>query len=211
MPSTIEDQLCANAYPGTSVSGYETRTASAVLISGENGRIVYQSQDPRLSGRNIVTNEQISQEFLKDAVRTANDSPHIPGDILDSLVAHRNGFFEKRERIYEGIERFQEYDHITDSFNRVGVDVMGNTPHRIFNDSRNDLMSNMGVHTALEDKTVTTVTTDARHNSTSARPSRSIAKWPLLEGSSTSRTLVAMSSTSQASTGQPPRRESRIR
>ena len=163
VPFTIEDQLSADAYLGMSVTGYETKTASAVLISGKNGRIVYQSQDPRPSGRSTVTNEGIMQEFLKDAVREANDSPHIPGDTLDSLVAHRNGFFGKKEieGLYEGIERLQKFDYVTDSFNWVGVDVMGNTPHRIFDDSRNNLMPDMGAYAALDDETVTVVTTDA--------------------------------------------------
>lgn len=95
VPFTIEDQLGTDAYLGMSVTGYETKVASAVLISGKNGRIVYQSRDPRPSGRSTVTNKGIMQEFLKEAVKRADDSPHIPGDTLDSLAVHRNGFLGK--------------------------------------------------------------------------------------------------------------------
>lgn len=68
---------------------------------------------------------------------------------------------EEIEGLYEGIERLQTYDYVTDSFNWVGVDVMGNTLHRIFDDSRDDLMPDMGAYAALADETVTVVTTDA--------------------------------------------------
>jgi hypothetical protein len=162
VPFTIEDQLGADAYLGMSVTGYETKVASAVLISGKNGRIVYQSQDPRPSGRSTVTNKGIMQEFLKEAVKRANDSPHIPGDTLDSLVVHRNGFLGKEEieGLHEGAERLQNYDYVTDSFKWTGVNIMGDTPHRIFDDDADDLMPEMGAYATLDDETVTVVTTD---------------------------------------------------
>jgi hypothetical protein len=162
VPFTIEDQLGADAYLGMSVTGYETKVASAVLISGKNGRIVYQSQDPRPSGRSTVTNKGIMQEFLREAVRRANDSPHIPGDALDSLVVHRNGFLGKEEieGLHEGVERLQDYDYVTDSFEWTGVNVMGDTPHRIFDDDADDLMPEMGAYATLDNETVTVVTTD---------------------------------------------------
>ena len=162
VPFTIENQLEADAYLGMSVTGYETKVASAVLISGENGRIVYQSQDPRPAGRSTVTNKGIMKEFLKEAVRKGNESPHIPGDTLDSLVVHRNGFLGKKEieGLHEGIELLQEYDYVTDSFEWAGVNIMGDTPHRIFDDDADDLMPDMGAYATLDDKTVTVVTTD---------------------------------------------------
>lgn len=157
-PYLLADSLSADAIIGLSVTGDEQNTATAVLIAGESGNLVWQTTERRSVGSKTVAPERIAEEIIDEALRAAEESPEI--EPLESVIVHRKGI--------SGIDEEIAVESMVDAFENDGsgggsldwciVEVQENDHYRIYDDDRDSYVCDTGSYARLDDEAIAVAT-----------------------------------------------------
>ena len=156
-PFLLDRSLSADAVIGLSVTGDEQNTATAVMIAGETGNLVWQTETRRGTGQRTVAPEQVAKEILEEALKTAENHDEIAP--LDSVIVHRSGTFGREEEsaMKEVTEVFSR-DNGWEKLDWCVLEVSDTDHYRIFNDSRESYLCDTGSFARLDDETITVAT-----------------------------------------------------
>lgn len=157
-PYLLTHELSADAIIGLSVTGDEQNTATGVLVAGDSGNLIWQTEERRGTGNKTVAPERIAERILEEALQAGTESPEI--DPMESVLVHRSGTFgdDEEAAVRTMVEAFQDGGGTTDTLDWCVVEVQENDQYRIFDDSRTSHVCDTGAYARLDDETVAVAT-----------------------------------------------------
>lgn len=149
-PYLLRRGLNADVTIGMSVAGDETNTAAAVLISGESGDLVYQTESNFATGSSTATRKDVARRIAKESIADASDRGEI--DDPDSIVIHKNGQYGDNEiaGIESGIEELREERYLTGRCEWCAIELSDSSEYRIYSDDRQDCNAYTGSYAVLD-------------------------------------------------------------
>lgn len=135
-PFGLPDELGVDLYLGLSVAGKQSTTATAVLIDGRTGELLYQTEEPLSQGNSTVSGAYPAKRILQDSVRAARVKFDRP---IESLEIHRNGRFGDTEiEIFSSeLSELRDQEHISPDLAWSAIEVIENHTYRLFANSGN--------------------------------------------------------------------------
>lgn len=156
-PLLLADGLSADAYLGFSVAGDDINTAAAVLLSGQDGDLVYQTRSNLAAGPSTVTPERIIQQIIQKSITKA--IAESDGDI-NSIVIHKNGKIGDKEieGIESGIDDLIAHDTLPTDTEWAAIQIASNSRYRIYNTAEYDHVAPTNAYARLDGRNVLVTT-----------------------------------------------------
>lgn len=157
-PYLLTQELSADAIIGLSVTGDEQNTATGVLVAGDSGDVIWQTEERRGTGDKTVAPERIAERILDEALQRGRESPEI--DPMESVLVHRSGTFgdDEEAAVRTMVEAFEDWSTTTDTLDWCVIEVQENDQYRIFDDDRTSHVCDTGAYARLDDETIAVAT-----------------------------------------------------
>lgn len=154
-PFILDEPLTTDLAMGLSVTGDEFTNAAAVILDGETGDLLYQTERPASRGQSTVSNERILTRMLEDGLEAAAEEPQ---EDIDSIVVHRNGRFgdEELATLREVFEDFETEGIVAGRFTWDAVEVRDNHAYRLFKNQGE--APDTGAYTAMDSDSILVTT-----------------------------------------------------
>jgi len=161
-PFLLDQPLNADLFLGMSVTGDEVNNATAVLVSGEDGDLIGQTQTNLATGSSTVTGKDVAARIVRQQISAAIDRNQL--GYVGSLTIHRNGQFGdgELEGIREGIAELQSSGDLNEELTWQAIEISDGSSHRLYTDDSGSMVQTGSVM-PLDDKSVTVVTFGSPH------------------------------------------------
>lgn len=152
----LSDQLAADVIIGLSVAGDSATTATAVLLDGRTGELLYQTERPLSQGTSTVSAPYPIKKILNNALRNARIQFDRP---IESIAIHRNGRFgdDELEALSSELDSLEAQEYLQTDLEWVAIEILENHHYRIFSDG-DDPAPPTGAYTVLDDRNVLVTT-----------------------------------------------------
>jgi hypothetical protein len=165
-PFLLAKTLSCDAYFGMSVTGDEVNNAAAVILSGENGDLLYQTETNVATGSSTVTGTEVATRMIRQGFSEVLDQNKLSQP--ETIAVHRNGQFGDGEikGIRQGIEELKKSGDLPQSTNWHAVEISDNSPYRIYDSQKNECSTGDIVRLDSNNVLVTTHGTPQTHQGT---------------------------------------------
>lgn len=131
-PFLLVDGLSVDVCLGLSVTGDEVNNAAAVLLSGDDGDLLYQTETNLATGSSTVTGKDVVSRVIRQSLSQAINKGRL--DQPNSIAIHRNGDFGDGELdgIRDGIETLISDNNLPETVDWYAAEVSKNSPYRLY-------------------------------------------------------------------------------
>lgn len=157
-PYLLTQSLSADAIIGLSVTGDKQNTATGVLVAGDSGNLIWQTEERRGTGTKTVAPERIAERILDEALQAGRESSTI--DSMESVIVHRSGTFgdDEEAAVRTMVEAFEGGAGAADPLKWCVVEVQENDQYRIFDNKRDSHVCDTGAYVRLDAETIAVAT-----------------------------------------------------